>query len=51
MQKYEKNDNTALTKNDESPAQETRVVTNSSKLLKESHKLRRIIAGWKGVFV
>ena len=47
----EKNDNATLTKNVEPPAQETRVVTNASKLLKENHKLRRIIAGWKGDFV
>jgi len=47
--KKENNDNRALTKNVEPPAQETRVVTNASKLLKESHKLRRTIARWKAV--
>ena len=35
-----------MTKNVGPPAQETGVVANTSKLLKESHKLRRIIAGW-----
>ena len=45
------NDDTALTKNVEPPAQETRVVTNTLKLLKESHKLRRIIARWMDVLV
>ena len=42
--KKEKNDNTALTKNVEPPARETQIVTNTSKLLKENYKLRRIIA-------
>jgi len=46
-----KNDNTALTKNVEPQAQETRVVTNTSKLLKDNHKLRHIIARWKGDLV
>ena len=46
-----KNDITALTKNVEPPAQETRVVTNTSKLLKENYKLRHIIARWKGDLV
>jgi len=38
-----------LTKNVEPTAKETRIVTNTSKLLKESHKLPRMIARWKGV--
>ena len=45
------NDNTALTKNVEPLARETRIVTNTSKLLKENYKLRRIIARWKGDWV
>jgi len=40
-----------MTKNVEPPAQETRVVTNTSKLLKENYKLRHIIARWKGDLV